>query len=222
MMQKKFFLMTIVFSVCVILFVFCVPANEVPEPIVGEKVIPEKKDDPHRAPGTAPDGQRAEAVPFQWQYLPLQNFYINDHQRRVNGLALGYCLTQNEINGVSMALIHAYNKRKSGFSMSFLEYSAISEGMAVFMAGGVQYNNGFALALLNMTEKNQGVQLGMVNLEEKNLLMEYDMKPQESQDKFGVQIGVVNYSDAPGIQFGLWNTNPKSLIKHFPLFNICW
>ena len=137
-------------------------------------------------------------------------------------MALGYYLPQRKVNGVSVALIQAYNVEKSGFSMSLLEYSGISNGFNLFFAGGMQSNRGVSLGVLNMTEINQGFQIGLINQEERNLLVEYDMKPEMDRKKFGVQAGVINYSDAPGIQFGLWNTNPNSLIKHFPIFNICF
>lgn len=221
MIKKRNFWMTASFSAVVVFFLFFIPADNVSEPVIRE-VVP--GEDANKQVDQAVNGseQANDAVHFQWQFLPSQKFYTNEHQRKVNGVALGYYLPQKEVNGLSMALIHAHNKRKSGLSMSFLEYSGISDGMAVFMAGGVQYNNGFALGLWNMTEKNHGLQMGVVNLAEKNLLVEYDMKPADNEEKFGVQVGFVNYSDAPGIQFGLWNTNPKSFIKHFPLFNICW
>lgn len=163
-----------------------------------------------------------KAAPWQWQFLPSMSGYLVDHERPVNGVAMGYILPQKEINGFSMALIHAYNAKKNGFSMSLLEYSGNSSGLAIFLAGGVQHNRGVLMGLWNMTEHNHGVQLGLVNQEERNLLMEYDMKPEYKEKKFGVQAGVYNYSDSPGIQFGLWNTNPNSWIKHFPLFNICF
>ena len=208
---------------------------------------------------------------FQWQFLPLDGRYVTSHDRSINGFALGYYIPQKEVNGVSMALIHAYNEKKNGFSMSFLEYSGISSGVNLFFAGGMQSNRGLAMGVWNMTESNDGFQLGLVNHEEKDLLMEYDMKPdidrnkfgvqagfinlsdtpglqfglwnkntsqnyadngskenqnqandteENNKNKFGIQAGLINYSNAPGIQFGLWNTNPNGLIKHFPLFNI--
>ena len=159
---------------------------------------------------------------LQWQFLPSEKSYVTGHDKEINGVALGYYLPQRKVNGVSVALIQAYNVEKSGFSMSLLEYSGISNGFNLFFAGGMQSNRGVSLGVLNMTESNQGFQIGLINQEERNLLVEYDMKPEMDRKKFGVQAGVINYSDAPGIQFGLWNTNPNSLIKHFPIFNICF
>ena len=120
-----------------------------------------------------------------------------------------------------MAFVHAFNAKKTGFSMSVLEMSGESNGFAMFLAGGMIHNNGCSLGLWNMTENNRGLQLGILNQAGRDILLEYDMKPVEESKKFGVQAGIVNYSDAPGIQFGLWNTNPNSFIRHFPFFNIC-
>ena len=50
----------------------------------------------------------------------------------------------------------------------------------------------------------------------------YEMKPEKNDSNFGVQAGLVNYSEGKGIQFGLWNTNPNGFLKHFPLINISW
>jgi hypothetical protein len=159
------------------------------------------------------------AVPWQMQFLPMKEAYLNAHDQKVNGIAVGYFIPQREVNGVSLALMHAYNEHKRGVSMSLLEYSGESSGVTMFIAGGMRRNNGFSMGLLNMTESNNGLQLGIINQEECNLLFDYDMKPAEEDERFGVQAGLINYSDAPGIQFGLWNTNPRSWIKHFPLIN---
>lgn len=216
----KFFL-PVIFSVLTLYFLCIYQEAESPSLAVREEIavaqVEKKISGNKKNVSPAP-----AAVPVQLQFLPSQDSYVNDHNRTVNGFALGYYLPQKEINGVSFALIHAYNEEKRGFSMSFLEYSGVSRGVSVCLAGGAQYNHGFAMGLWNMTESNRGLQLGLVNHEEKDLLFEYDLKPEVDRKKFGVQAGVINYSDAPGIQFGLWNTNPKSLIKHFPIFNICF
>lgn len=164
----------------------------------------------------------SKTVMWQMQFLPFKDYYLNAHEDKVNGVAMGYFLPQREVNGVSVALMHAYNEHKRGVSLSLVEYSGESDGLAMFLAGGMRRNNGFSVALLNMTESNNGLQLGLINQEETNLLFDYDLKPKEVNERFGVQAGVINYSDAPGIQFGLWNTNPNSWIKHFPLINFCF
>ncbi len=160
-------------------------------------------------------------VYLQMQYLPTENGYIHPHEKRVNGLAIGYYLPQQEINGVSLALCHMYNRKKQGFSASLLDVCVDSDGAAFFLVGGAVINRGFSMGLWNMTENNQGVQFGLFNQEEDDILFEYEFKPEPDKESFGVQAGLVNYSDARGVQFGLWNINPNSLIPHFPLFNIC-
>ena len=118
--------------------------------------------------------------------------------------------------------MHAYNAQKSGLSLSLVELSGVSRGVAICLAGGSVQNKGLALGLWNMTETNHGMQFGVINQEQKDLLVDYSMKKQISEKKAGVQIGVLNYSESPGVQFGLWNSNPNSLLKHFPLINICF
>ena len=159
---------------------------------------------------------------WQLQYFPWKDFYVYSHDKAINGVALGYYLPQKEINGVSLAMFHLFNSSKNGFSMSLVDLSGASSGFSMFVAGGAVVNNGCSIGLWNLTENNRGVQIGIINREENNLLLEYPMKPEKQSDRFGVQAGLINYSDAPGVQFGLWNTNPNSLIKHFPLFNICF
>ena len=199
--------LTIVFSSAAAVFIcfsqrfdFSVPSSREEITVSAEKIqnIEVKK-------SVSPE--KKSPVLFQWQFLPLDGSYVTSHDRSVNGLALGYYIPQKEINGVSMALIHAYNEKKNGFSMSFLEYSGISNGVSLFFAGGMQSNRGLAMGLWNMTESNDGFQLGLINQEEKDLLMEYGMKPEIDRNKFGVQAGFINLSDTSGFQFGLWNSN---------------
>ena len=160
-------------------------------------------------------------VPLQFQLLPWQSGFIADKNKPVRGLSLGYLVQQNDIDGVSMALMHSSNARKRGLSFSLIELSGESSGVAFFLAGGSVGNNGFSVGLWNMAECNRGVQLGIINQEQDDIIAEYGMKPKADKG-FGVQAGVVNYSDGRGIQFGLWNTNPNSFFKHFPLINFCF
>ena len=214
--KRKIFLISVL-SIVLLIFPVLYPVI-VNEGFAKEDIIIAPSED--RLSESVPVVQK-DAAPWQLQFLPSNSAYLIDHERPVKGVAMGYFLPQKEINGVSLALIHAYNVKKSGFSMSMLEYSGDSTGLSVFLAGGIRHNRGVSMGVWNMTEHNHGVQLGYVNQEERNLLMEYDMKPDYKEKKFGVQAGIVNYSDSPGIQLGLWNTNPNSLIKHFPFFNIC-
>ncbi len=160
-------------------------------------------------------------VPLQIQLLPWQSFFIADKNKPVRGLAMGYLVQQNDIDGVSMALMHSSNARKRGISLSLVELSGESSGLALFLAGGSVGNNGFSIGLWNMAECNRGVQIGIINQEQDDLIADYSLKPKVDKG-FGVQAGLINYSDGKGIQFGLWNTNPNSLIKHFPIINFCF
>lgn len=195
---------------------FSIPAVEV----VAE--VPEKVQTEGMPLSVAVAGNAAEAVPLQLQYLPFGNYYTSESDRKVTGLALGYVLQQKEIDGLALACINAYNEKKNGLSLSMIEISGDSRGVAMFLIGGNIANNGLSMGVWNMTENNNGLQIGIFNQAEANLMVEHDFKPEQNKSEtFGVQAGLINYSDAPGIQFGLWNTNPNSLIKHFPLFNIC-
>ena len=70
-----------------------------------------------------------------------------------------------------------------------------------------------------MAEHNTGLQLGVINEVKPDALIENNSSPDEQTDGFGVQAGLINYSEGKGLQFGLWNTNPNAWIKHFPLIN---
>ena len=187
-----------------------------------DPVLAGRKDGTLNSSPVLPDNS-ADRIPAFWQlqYLPWKNSYLYSHDKSINGVALGYYMPQKEINGVSLAMFHLFNTRKSGFSMSLIDLCVDSSGFSMFVAGGAVVNNGCSVGVWNLTENNRGVQIGVFNREVNDLLLEYPLKPEKRAGEFGVQAGLVNYSDSPGVQFGLWNTNPNSLIKHFPLFNIC-
>ena len=169
---------------------------------------------------TAPQEKKEqEFVPLQIQVLPWHKAFVADKEKSIRGFGVGYYLQQKEINGFIVAFIHAANQRKSGFSLSVIEFCGESSGLSMFLYGGSVSNNGCAVALWNLSEKNNGVQIGVVNQSRQNALTGLDLKSPEKADGFGVQAGLVNYSDGRGIQFGLWNTNPNGFLKHFPLIN---
>lgn len=202
------------------------PASDIRE-VEAVREVPVLQPDLPEVPsvGTAPGESRGDdPVFFQLQYLPTNQGYIFGHDRKVYGLALGYYLPQNEIRGVSISFMHIYNMRKYGLSLSLLEMSGEFGGVAMFLAGGVVSNYGLTVGLLNMTENNNGVQIGLVNMDESNLLLDYPQKPvdENEESSFGVQAGLVNFSDSRGIQIGLWNVNPNSWIKYFPIINFCF
>ena len=76
--------------------------------------------------------------------------------------------------------------------------------------------------VVNLAEHNRGVQLGIINQEMPDAVIENNFSAPEKPEGFGVQAGIVNYSEGKGLQFGLWNTNPNAWIKHFPLFNFAF
>jgi len=139
----------------------------------------------------------------------------------VKGVAIGYFLQQKNVDGLSIGVVQSASDRKRAFSMSMVELSGDTSGLLMFLFGGSVRNRGCALGLWNMAEQNNGVQLGGFNQVRKDAIVEYPLKPEATEDGFGVQAGVVNYSEGRGVQIGLWNTNPRSWIKHFPIINFC-
>lgn len=209
-----------------------VSRSEVPEkiskPVINMKRVPESVSG-ERESG-AKESIGSKEVPaagknnsfMQIQYLPWSRAYLQPAAKSINGLALGYYMPQKEINGLSLAMVHMFNQKKSGLSFSLVDVSNISNGFSLFFVGGAVDNRGCLVGAWNITESNNGIQIGIFNHTESNSLVEYSMKPEKSGKEFGVQAGLINVSDAPGIQFGLWNINPNSIIKHFPLINICF
>ena len=165
-------------------------------------VVPQRKKSP-------------EFVPLQIQVLPWHKAFVTDKEKPIRGFGMGYYLQQKEISGFSLAFMHAANQRKSGFSLSVIEFCGESSGLSMFLYGGSVNNNGCSVALWNLAETNNGVQIGVVNQSQQNVLTELDLKSPEKTDVFGVQAGLVNYSDGRGIQFGLWNTNPNGFLKRW-------
>ncbi len=164
----------------------------------------------------------ADFTPFQFSTIPRLGGGVFNVDIPVYGMSLGGMVHQKEINGVSIAGIHAFNKRKSGLSFSFMDLCEESSGAAFFAAGGAERNNGFSAGLVNLTEHNRGVQLGLINQEMPDAVIENNYSVPVKPDGFGVQAGVLNYSEGKGLQFGLWNTNTNAWIKHFPFFNFAF
>ena len=165
--------------------------------------------------------EKKSPVYLQLQYIPFLDYYVYSKEENVTGLAFGYHLPQREINGVSVALLQLFNNEKNGFSVSLIDLCGNFCGMSMFLAGGAVNNEGCLVGLWNVTENNRGVQIGIFNQAAAKAMENFSPDMEISEKGFGFQAGLVNYSDSPGIQFGLWNTNPNSLIPHFPIFNIC-
>ena len=158
-------------------------------------------------------------TPIQISTVPQLGGGIFKADTPVYGMSVGGMVHQKEINGVSVAGIHAFTKRKSGVSFSLMDVCEESRGASFFAAGGAERNYGFSAGLVNLSEHNRGVQLGLINQEMPDAVIENNTSGQVEQEGFGVQAGVVNYSEGKGLQFGLWNTNTNAWIKHFPFFN---
>ena len=141
------------------------------------------------------------------------------HDTPVYGMSVGGMVHQKEIHGLSVAGIHAFTKRKSGLSFSFMDVCKESRGASFFAAGGAERNYGFAAGFVNLAEHNSGMQLGVVNQVMPDAVIENNYSAPEKPEGFGVQAGIINYSEGKGLQFGLWNTNTNAWIKHFPFFN---
>ena len=158
-------------------------------------------------------------TPFQISAAPRLGGGLFKHDTPVYGMSVGGMVHQKEINGLSIAGIHAFTKRKSGLSFSFMDVCKESRGASFFAAGGAERNYGFAAGLVNLAEHNSGVQLGLINQVMPDAVIENNYSTPEKPEGFGVQAGVINYSEGRGLQFGLWNTNTNAWIKHFPFFN---
>ena len=161
-------------------------------------------------------------TPLQISIAPQLGGSLFKTDTPVYGMSVGGMVHQKEINGVSVAGIHAFTKRKSGLSFSLMDVCEESRGASFFAAGGAERNYGFSAGMVNLAEHNRGVQLGIINQEMPDAVIENNFSVPEKPEGFGIQAGVVNYSEGKGLQFGLWNTNPNALIKHFPFFNFAF
>lgn len=161
-------------------------------------------------------------TPLQLTGVPFLGGGLFKPDTPVYGMSVGGMVHQNEINGLSIAGIHAFTKKKSGVSLSLMDVCNESRGLSLFAAGGAEKNYGVAAGLVNLAEHNNGLQIGVFNQVMPDAVIENNFSKPEKPEGFGVQTGVVNYSEGKGLQFGLWNTNPNAWIKHFPLFNFAF
>lgn len=157
--------------------------------------------------------------PVQLTVAPRFLGGIVDSRTPVYGMSIGGMVHQKEINGISFAGIHAFTKKKSGLSFSLLDVCNESRGLSFCAVGGAERNYGVAAGFWNMAEHNTGLQLGLINEVKPDVLIENNFNRTTKSEGFGVQAGLINYSEGRGIQFGLWNTNPNAWLKHFPLIN---
>lgn len=165
---------------------------------------------------------KSDFTPLQLTGVPFLGGGLFKPDTPVYGMSVGGMVHQKEINGLSIAGIHAFTKKKSGVSLSLMDVCNESRGLSLFAAGGAEKNYGVAAGLVNLAEHNNGLQIGVFNQVMPDAVIENNFSKPEKPEGFGIQTGIVNYSEGKGLQFGLWNTNPNAWIKHFPLFNFAF
>ena len=77
-------------------------------------------------------------TPIQISTVPQLGGGIFKADTPVYGMSVGGMVHQKEINGVSVAGIHAFTKRKSGVSFSLMDVCEESRGASFFAAGGAE------------------------------------------------------------------------------------
>ena len=89
-------------------------------------------------------------------------------------------------------------------------------GLTIGLTSSVEGKHyGLCVALVSRVGANCGVQLGLANL--------IDSGHRDDEERCGgLQIGLYNDSDAPGVQIGLLNRNPKAWLPWLPLVNCCF
>ena len=168
------------------------------------------------------DVSSGKFTPLQLTGVPFLGGGLFNAKTPVYGMSVGGMVHQNEINGVSVAGIHAFTKKKNGLSFSLMDICNESRGVSFFAAGGAERNYGVATGLVNLAEHNSGLQIGLINQVKPDAVIENNFGTPEKPEGFGVQTGLINYSEGRGLQFGLWNTNPNAWLSHFPLFNFAF
>ena len=128
-------------------------------------------------------------------------FLLFDDGAKVTGLDLNLILTcqRRTVWGLTLAPFNSCEDDVGGLSLGLT--SSVE---------GKHY--GVCIALVSRAGANCGVQLGLANL--------IDSGIRDEEARFGgLQIGLYNDSDAPGVQIGLLNRNPKAWIPWMPLVN---
>lgn len=124
-----------------------------------------------------------------------------DDNAKVMGLNCNLFLTcqRREVWGLSLALFNSNGDDVGGVSL----------GLTSVVDGG---HYGLCMALVALAGANHGVQLGLVNLIDSGIR-------EDDARSGGLQIGLYNDSDAPGVQIGLLNHNPKAKFPWMPFVN---
>ena len=128
-------------------------------------------------------------------------FLLFDDGAKVMGLDCDLFLTcqRRAVWGLSLAPFNSCGDDVGGLSL----------GLTSIVDGG---HYGLCVALVSRVKANYGVQLGLANL------IDSGIRDEEARCG-GLQIGLYNDSDAPGVQIGLLNRNPKAWLPWMPLVN---
>ena len=151
--------------------------------------------------GAVPVVKDARWTAIQIGVWPLLLF---DDGAKVMGLNLNLILTcqQREVWGLTLA----------PFNSSEDDVGGVTIGLTSSVEGK---HYGLCVALVSRVGANYGVQLGLANL--------IDSGHRDDEEHCGgLQIGLYNDSDAPGVQIGLLNHNPKAWLPWLPLVNCCF
>ena len=129
-------------------------------------------------------------------------FLLFDDGAKVMGLNLNLILTcqRRAVWGLSLAPFNSCEDDVGGLSIGL---TSIVEGK----------HCGLCVALVSRVKANYGVQLGLANL------IDSGIRDEEARCG-GLQIGLYNDSDAPGVQIGLLNFARSQWF--FPFINIGW
>ena len=148
--------------------------------------------------GTVPVVKDARWTAVQIGVWP---FLLFDDGAKVMGLDLNLILTcqRRAVWGLSLAPFNSCGDDGGGLSL----------GLTSIVDGG---HYGLCIALVSRVKANYGVQLGLANL------IDSGIRDEEARCG-GLQIGLYNDSDTPGVQIGLLNRNPKAWIPWMPLVN---
>ena len=120
-----------------------------------------------------------------------------------------------EIMGINSNLVLTC-QRRAVWGLTLAPFHSSEDdvgGLTVGLTSSVEGKHyGFSASLVSCVGANYGVQLGLVNL--------IDSGHRDEEERCGgLQIGLFNDSDAPGVQVGLLNRNPKAWLPWMPLVN---
>lgn len=146
-----------------------------------------------------------EAHPFRGVQISLLNHMEG------SGLQIGVLNSSPSITGVQAGLFNLCTDRMVG-----LQVGAINNGLRV---------DGFQIGLVNLSRVLQGGQIGAVNYANEMSGFQVGLVNLARNSCFGVQIGLINWSDADegdfgALEAGVANITPKMELACLPLCRI--